>query len=149
MYSMIKDETEKIRKSSEMAFAERSHKRLDQKDVELPESLDDYDSLKMLQSLCEEAARVKAKLNKSYRSKFFTKVRRHMEKSRKDRTIDSRYDEDRRYMDRADRDTGRYDRDRRSRGGDRYERDHSRRDDYSRRDSRRERRDYSSRRRSR
>jgi len=145
MYSMIKDETKKIRITSEMAFAERSHKNLDQKDVVLPESLDDYDSLKMLQSLCNEATRVREKLNKSYRSKFFGKVRRRMDKSRKDRNIESRYDEDRRYRERAERDTGRYDRDRRSRGGDRG---HSRRDDYSRRDDRHG-RDYSRRRRSR
>lgn len=145
MYSMIKEETNLIRHTSEMAFAERSHQNLDKNDVKLPESLDDYDSLKMLQSLCYEATRVKEKLNKNYRSKFFAKVKRRMDKSRKDRNIESRYDEDRRYRDRAERDTVRYDRDRRSRGGDRG---HSRRDDYGRRDDRHG-RDYSRRRRSR
>jgi len=138
MYSMIKKETQRIRDSDELMFS-RAHRNLDCKDHDLPEELSDSDSLKMLKSLCKEAEKVKEKLNKNYRTKFFHKVKRRMEKSSSHRDIEPRYDEER-YRDRAARDSRRYDRDsrsRRSRGGDRYE--SSRRDEDSPRDRRRRR----------
>merc|ERR1711920_52379 len=103
MYAMIKEETNKIRDNDEMMFTQ-SIKKLDGKDVELPKRLDGHDSLKMLKSLCEQSTRVKEKLNKNYRTKFFQLVKRKMDHAKTERYVRSRYDEERRHRDRADRD---------------------------------------------
>jgi len=79
MYHMILGETDRIRENDHMMFAKRSVLKLDRKDVQLPKRLKDDDVLDMLQDLCKEVRNVKEKMNKEYRAKFFTMVKRKLE----------------------------------------------------------------------